>query len=191
MKSIYQAGMLLVVITIIAGIFYPALVTGIGQLLWSEKSNGSLIQRNNEVIGSLLIAQSFKDPKYFWPRPSASNFSALPSGASNLGPTSAALKESIAKRRIELSKDHNMAESNIPLDLLTTSASGLDPHISVDAARIQVKRIAAARGLNTRTAEGTIHTLIDSMLERPQFFILGEERINVLSLNLGLDICCK
>lgn len=186
MKTIYQAGILLVVMTIVSGIFYPSIVTGIGQLIWADKSNGSLIKKGDEIVGSTLIAQQFRKPEYFWPRPSASNYSAMPSGASNLGPTSAALATSIADRRIDIATANDVAPADIPMDLLTASGSGLDPHISVEAAHIQVKRIVKARGLDENSKDA-VEKLIDDQVERRQFWILGERRINVLKLNLALD----
>lgn len=190
MKFIYQAFMLFALMSLIAGVFYPALVTTIGQLIFRDKSMGSLIVLNGEVIGSKLIAQSFKKSQYFWPRPSASNFNALPSFASNRGPTSKILAEQIHKRRRDLSSAHGMMAGNIPADLLTTSASGLDPHISLESARMQVKRIAKARGLDEKQ-KAEVEKLIDDHLDYRQFGILGENRINVLSLNIFLDQCCK
>jgi potassium-transporting ATPase KdpC subunit len=186
MKQIVQAGILLVVTTIISGILYPLLVTGIGQLIWADQCNGSLINKDGRLIGSSLIAQGFTKSKYFWPRPSASNFNTLPSAATNLGPTSAELAKSIAHRRRNLSITHEGTPIHIPMDLLTASGSGLDPHISREAARIQVRRIIEARGLN-RIKESAINKLIDDHLENPPFWLLGEKRINVLSLNLALD----
>lgn len=189
MKLIYQAGILLLMMTVISGILYPALVTGIGQLIWAENSNGSLIKKGNGIIGSALLAQQFKQTKYFWPRPSAGDFSTVPSGASNLSPTSVALAEAIARRRSELAKIHEVAMEDISVDLLTTSASGLDPHISKEAALLQVKRIVAARNLDEK-GKATIQKLINDYLEERQLGFLGEKRINVLSLNLGLDQSC-
>lgn len=190
MKSMCQAGLLLIILTLISGILYPTIVTGIGQLIWHGNSNGSLIKKDDIVIGSSLIAQSFKKPEYFWPRPSASSFSAMPSGASNLGPTSRDLAKQIDGRQTDLSATNSVAKTAIPIDLLTASASGLDPHISVEAARVQVKRIAKARGLNNN-GEALINQLIDDRLENRQFHILGEPRVNVLLLNIELDHCCQ
>jgi len=186
MKILYQAFMLLIITTVISGILYPSIVTGIGQLAWRDKSNGSLIKKGDEIIGSELIAQPFLKPEYFWPRPSASNFSAVPSGASNLGPTSAVLAQQIADRRRDLAKANNIKESEIPMDLLTASASGLDPHISLEAAKIQINRIVEARGLNGE-GKAKIEKLINEQLENRQLGILGQKRLNVLMLNLALD----
>jgi potassium-transporting ATPase KdpC subunit len=186
MKLIYQAALMLLVTTLISGVIYPAIITGIGQLAFKNKSNGSLIRDGDNIIGSELIAQQFKKPEYFWPRPSASNFSALPSGASNLGPTSALLKQQITNRRQEISTAYGIGESEIPMDLLTASGSGLDPHISEEAARIQVHRIVNARHIGN-DKKMQIEKLIDEHVEDRQFGIWGEKRVNVLKLNLALD----
>lgn len=190
MKLVLQAGLLLFVTTLITGVLYPALITGIGQLVWKDKCNGSLVKKGDAIIGSALIAQSFKRQEYFWPRPSASDFNALPSSASNLGPTSADLATLIAKRRHDLAAAHNVRGEDIPPDLLTASGSGLDPHISPESAYLQVNRIMKARGL-ALADHAKIHNLIDQQLEHPQFQIFGEPRINVLLLNLALDQCCS
>lgn len=186
MKILYQAFMMLVITTVISGVFYPSIITGIGQLAWRDKSNGSLIKKGDEIIGSELIAQPFLKPEYFWPRPSASNFNAVPSGASNLGPTSAVLAQQIADRRRDLAKANNIKESEIPMDLLTASASGLDPHISLEAAKVQVNRIAEARGFHEE-GKVKIEKLLDENIENRQLGILGQKRLNVLVLNLALD----
>ena len=185
-----QAFALLLTTTIIAGVLYPAVITGIGQLLLADQSNGSLIKSGDAIIGSKLISQQFNGHHYFWPRPSASNFNAVPSGATNLGPTSATLEKTIASRRSSLASVHGMPEQNIPVDLLTASASGLDPHISLASAHMQIMRIANARGLD-ENGQAKIKKAIDDQLEQPQFGILGEARVNVLLLNLAIDKCCQ
>lgn len=190
MKSLGQACILLVVITLIGGVLYPVGVAAIGQLIWQNKSSGSLVKEDGMFVGSELIAQRFTKPEYFWSRPSASGFSALPSGATNLGPTSAKLAKQIKDRRIAISMANKVLEADIPMDLLTSSGSGLDPHISAAAARLQVNRIALARRLDEK-GKTTLVKLIDDHLEGRQWGILGEQRINVLSLNLGLDRCCS
>lgn len=186
MKIFYQAFMLLIVTTLMFGILYPLLVTGIGQLAFSHQSNGSLVKRGDEIIGSELIAQPFLKPEYFWPRPSACNYNAVPSGASNLGPTSALLAEHIAQRRRDVAQANNNNDLEIPMDLLTTSASGLDPHISLEAAKIQLPRIAAARALNA-SGRAKLEHLLNEHLEARQLGILGQSRLNVLMLNMALD----
>jgi K+-transporting ATPase ATPase C chain len=186
MKMLFQSGIFLLVMSLISGVLYPAIVSSIGQLLWPEKCNGSLIKKNDQIIGSALIAQEFKRPDYFWPRPSASNFNALPSGASNLGPTSVDLAKKIGSRLSDLSQLNSLEKSEIALDLVTSSASGLDPHISIKAARNQINRIAAARGFNEER-KAKLEGLIDKLTEGPELWVLGEQRLNVLMLNLGLD----
>lgn len=184
MKSLYQICALLLLMTMITGILYPALVTGIGNIFLTKQSQGSLIKNGSAILGSSLIAQSFEQNQYFWPRPSASHYNAVPSGASNLGPTSAARAQAIKDRRALL-KEKGMIDL-APKDLLTTSASGLDPHISSESAKVQVSRIISARGLN-EDYKATINKLIDDQIEGKQLGFLGEKRVNVLLLNLELD----
>jgi K+-transporting ATPase ATPase C chain len=190
MKSLGQGCILLVVITLISGVLYPLGVTAIGYLIWQHKSNGSLIKEDGMFVGSELIAQRFTKPEYFWSRPSASSFNAVPSGATNLGPTSANLAKQIKERRAAISLMNKVSEADIPIDLLTSSGSGLDPHISARAARLQMNRIVLARGLDDK-GQATLMKLIDDLLEGRQWGIFGEERINVFSLNLSLDRCCS
>lgn len=187
MRVLFQAMMMVVLLTLIGGVMYPAVVTVIGQALWPEESNGSLVKVNDTIVGSALLAQSFKQPKYFWPRPSASNYGTLPSGASNLGPTSAELLKQIAERRRSLSAANPNAPSSIPIDALTASASGLDPHISLQSATMQVERVGRARGLSD-SKKVDLMALINNHYENRQLRIFGEPRINVLLLNLELDI---
>lgn len=185
-KEVLQSCLVLLLISLLSGVIYPLIVFALGQLLWPHKSNGSLMYKNDIVTGSSLIAQGFVKPEYFWPRPSASNFNANPSGASNLGPTSGDLRLAIAQKREELAKMLHGEQQEIPIDLITTSASGLDPHISKAAAFIQAQRIAQARALGD---DGLmrVRELIKKHIEKPQGSILGEERVNVLLLNLALD----
>ncbi len=188
MKSILQSSLMLLILTLISGVIYPLVITGIGQLFWPDLCNGSLIKRDQVVIGSELIAQRFIRPEYFWPRPSASDYNAVPSSASNLGPTSETLAKLIKTRRENLLKA--FGDKDLPMDLLTASGSGLDPHISLAAALIQVKRIVTARKLG-ENGLALINDVIDKQHEYRQFGILGEDRVNVLSLNLALDRCCS
>ncbi len=168
-----------VIFTVLTGFLYPLLMTGLGKLFFSESVSGNLLSVRGKVIGSSLIAQKFENPKYFSGRPSAADFATVPSGASNLGATSAPLKEAIEKRKVTLGKD-------APVDLLTTSGSGLDPHISREGAKYQIAKILSARKLPPEKAF-EVESLIDKNLESLQFGILGTERINVLLLNLALD----
>jgi len=176
---------LLLAMTVICGGFYPLLITGIAQVSLPDKANGSIIyNQKGEAVGSLLIAQRFREAKYFWPRPSAGEYATLPSAASNKGPASAELKKVVDERRTALSE--TAGTNPIPADLLFASGSGLDPHISKAAARLQVERISAARKF-TNAQKASLYALIDQITEGPQWRIWGEERVNVLMLNVALD----
>jgi len=175
--------------TILTGLLYPLFITGIAKVFFSEKAGGSMIKQNGIIMGSELIGQNFSEPQYFWPRPSATNYNAMPSGGSNLGPTSAELKKEIENRRKQLISA-NGGNENIPADLLFGSASGLDPDISPQAARYQIDRILAARDLD-HSSKTLLLNLIDEHIERPDLGVLGEPRINVLKLNLALDSLLK
>ena len=184
MKLIIQSILLTIVFTVLTGVLYPLAITGIAQLAFRDKANGSLIERDGKIIGSELLAQPFTGARYFWPRPSAGGYATVPSGASNLGPTSAALQSNVAARAAAIRAANELpADATVPADLLFTSGSGLDPHISPDAARLQVARVATARGVS----EESIKALIERFIEPPQFGFLGEPRVNVLLLNLALD----
>ncbi len=176
MKTITQALRFLIVLTLLTGVVYPVAVTALSKVLFAKQANGSLITVGEKTIGSELLAQKFADPKYFWPRPSGSDYATVASGATNKGPTSADLVKALSERREKLGKD-------APADLLTASGSGLDPHLSPAAAHFQIARIAAARKL----PESAIAALIESKTEAPQLGILGEPRVNVLALNRALD----
>ena len=176
MKIILQALRLFAVITLLTGIAYPLAMTELVGVLFPKQAQGSLIEVNGKVIGSDLLAQKFEAPKYFWPRPSVADYATVASGASNKGPTSADLRKAIDQRREKFGAD-------APEDLLTASGSGLDPHLSPEAARFQVARVAAARGLPNER----LHELIDRETEAPQWGLFGEPRVNVLRLNRALD----
>ena len=176
MKIALQSIRIYLVITLLTGVIYPLAMTGVAQLLFPKQANGSRIIENGKLVGSDLIAQKFESPKYFWPRPSAADYATVASGASNKGPTSADLKKSIEERREKFG-------TNAPVDLLTASGSGLDPHISPEAARLQIPRIAAARNMSIHK----ISELVDQTIEQPQLGFLGEPRVNVLQLNRALD----
>ncbi len=169
--------------TCLTGLVYPFAVTGIGDVFFPEKVRGSIVYDNGRPIGSLLIEQQFKNRKYFWPRPSAAGFSPLPSNASNLGPTSVDLKMAFDKRRRQLSKADPDMVTEPPQDLLFASGSGLDPDISPQAAIYQVRRVAKAR----RMAFNQVMDLVQKYVQRRQWDIFGEPRVNVLELNLALD----
>ena len=170
-------------LTIITGVIYPLFVTGMSQVLFSDQSNGSLIIVDGEPVGSELIGQQFDDPKYFWGRLSAAGYNAAASSGSNYGPLNPALMDMVQARIDALKAADPDNTLPIPVDLVTASASGLDPHISVAAALYQVSRVAAARGLS----EADVQSLVDEYTEDRQFGFLGEPRVNVLLLNLALD----
>jgi K+-transporting ATPase ATPase C chain len=174
------------IFTLLTGIIYPLLITGIAQVIFPHQANGSLIVQNGQAVGSNLIGQSFDDPRYFWGRLSATSpypYNAASSTGSNLGPSSPALTDEVKARIAALKAADPTNNSPIPVDLVTSSGSGLDPNISVAAALYQVPRVAKARGLN----DEVIRSLVDRFTEGRQFGVLGEPRINVLELNLALD----
>lgn len=173
--------------TVVCGIAYPLLITGIAQLAFPEKANGSLIVQDNKVIGSELIGQKFDSGSYFWSRPSATDYSSMPSGGSNLGSTSSKLKQLIADRKAQWIKSNPTSDpEKIPSEMLLASASGLDPHISLKSALLQVDRIVKVRNLDDSKKQQLLKS-ISELSEAPQFSFLGENRINVLALNLELD----
>jgi K+-transporting ATPase ATPase C chain len=170
-------------LTILTGVIYPLLVTGLAQTLFPYQANGSLIWNDGRIYGSELIGQQFDAPQYFWGRPSTAGYNAAASSGSNYGPMNPALMESIQTRIDALYTADPDNTLPIPVDLVTASGSGLDPHISVAAAMYQVSRVAAARGWS----EADVRALVDQYTEARQFGVLGEPRVNVLLLNLALD----
>ncbi len=177
MKQFRPAITLLIVFTAILGFMYPLVVTGIVQLVFAKQANGSLIEINGKVIGSELIGQPFASERYFHSRPSAVNYDAANSGGSNQGPLNNSLKEAMQRAKCNVQKDCN---ASVPSDLLTASASGLDPHIRVESAMIQVSRVAKARGWS----EASVKAVVEQQIER---FPFSDPIVNVLKLNLALD----
>ncbi len=172
------------VLTLLTGILYPLAVTGISQAAFSYQANGSVIMVDGQAVGSELIAQKFTHPAYFWPRPSAGDFGTVSSGVSNKGPTSKDLQATIKERADALRKTHGLsAKAPVPDELVTTSGSGLDPHLSPAGAEFQAERVATARQLSLQT----VQALIRDNTEARQLGILGEPRVNVLKLNLALN----
>jgi potassium-transporting ATPase KdpC subunit len=184
MKLLIQSILLTIVFTVLTGVIYPLVMTGIAQVAFHDKANGSLIERNGQVVGSELLAQQFTGDKYFWPRPSAGSYATVPSGASNLGPTSQALQSNVTANAAAFRAGNKLAaDAPVPADMVFTSASGLDPHISPESARLQVARVAAARNLGA----DQVNALVEKFVESPQWGIFGEARVNVLRLNVALD----
>jgi potassium-transporting ATPase KdpC subunit len=185
-RSIRPALSLLLAMTILLGIGYPLLITGIAKLAFARQAEGSLIHEDGKLIGSTLIGQSFSDPKYFWGRPSATSpqpYNGLASGASNLGPLNPALLDAVKANAKALHDADPENRQPIPVDLVTASGSGLDPEISIAAAQYQAARVARARNLTVERIEA----LIDAHEEGRLFGFIGERRVNVLTLNLALD----
>jgi K+-transporting ATPase ATPase C chain len=187
MKTLFRPALsLFILLSLVTGLAYPLLVTGLAQLLFPREAAGSLVMKDGKAVGSTLIGQPFSDAKYFWSRPSATSpqpYNAAASGGSNLGPANPALADAV-KSRIEALRAADPGNSRpVPVDLVTASASGLDPHISVAAARYQAPRVARER----RLALEQVNALVDHNSESILFGILGEPRVNVLALNLALD----
>ena len=185
-RELRPAIIVFLILSIVTGALYPLIVTGIAQAVFPRQANGSLIERDGKLIGSALIGQPFSDAKYFWSRPSATTafpYDPSSSSGSNLGPMNPALTDAI-KARIDALHEADPSQTNpIPIDLVTASGSGLDPHISPAAAAYQVPRIARVRGLS----EDRVRDLVLRYTEGRQWTVFGEPRVNVLKLNLALD----
>ena len=186
LSTIRTAILSVLVLTLVTGIAYPLVVTGIAQLLFPQAANGSVIERDGKPVGSALIGQPFSDPRYFWSRPSATApfpYNSASSGGSNLGPTNPALTDAV-KQRIDALRAADPANAApVPVDLVTASGSGLDPQISPAAAEYQVARVARARGMSA----DAVRKLVAGATEGRELGVLGEPRVNVLALNLALD----
>ena len=189
MKLIIQSIRQTLLWSIVAGIAYPLAITLIAQVAFKDKANGSLVMRDGKIIGSAMLAQQFQGTNYFWPRPSACTYGCSASGlvsssGSNLGPTSGTLKTNVENNIASFISGNNLPTNTVvPPDMVFASASGLDPHISPEAARLQIARVAASRGVN----EEKIKALVERFTEPPQWGFLGQARVNVLLLNVALD----
>lgn len=186
LKQLKIAAILFGLLTVLTGLLYPALITGIAQLVFPYQANGSLITQNGQVVGSALIGQQFDDPKYFWGRLSATGdhpYNASASGGSNFGPTNPALHKQVDDRIAALKAADPDNTMPVPVDLVTASGSGLDPHISIAAARYQANRVSRLRGIQLQQ----VMDLIYQHTEGRTLGFLGEPRVNVLELNLAID----
>ena len=186
LRELKPALLILIAFTVLTGLVYPFVVTGLAQVIFPHRANGSLIERDGKAIGSELIGQPFSSPKYFWSRPSATSpypYNAASSSGSNQGPTNPALTDAVAARIKALRDADPENKAPVPVDLVTASASGLDPHISLAAAEYQLKRVAKARNIDPTT----VRALVSQYTEGRQLGFLGEPGVNVLKLNLALD----
>ena len=180
-KNLITAVLMTITTTVLLGIIYPLVVTALAQGLFPEKANGQLIRANGKIVGSRILGQSFTSPNYFHPRPSAVNYDPTNSNGSQLGPTNHQLIDRV-KRDVSTLRAEN-PNAPVPIDLVTTSASGLDPEITPAAAEFQIPRVAKARGIS----ESDLRRVVAAHTQGRQLGILGEPRINVLELNLALD----
>lgn len=186
LTTMRNAIMSIIIFTIITGLVYPLIVTGFAQMIFPAQANGSIINMNGNAVGSALLGQQFDDPRYFWGRPSATMpypYNGAASSGSNLGPNNPVLDKAIQERASALRAADREEPTMIPIDLVTASGSGLDPHISPAAATYQLRRVAKARGIE----EAKVRVLVAANTEDRQFGILGEPRVNILKLNLSLE----
>ncbi|MDR3628023.1 MAG: potassium-transporting ATPase subunit KdpC [Ignavibacteriaceae bacterium] len=190
-ESIKNSVKILLFFTLLTGLIYPVIISGIGQMLFSIKANGSMLTKNDQIVGSRLIGQKFTSKRYFWPRPSAIDYNPMPSGGSNLALTSKVLVQQYNDNKAAFIKDNLLKDTaSVPSDVLFASASGVDPDISKEAAVLQVKRICEARKFNAEKKQVLLN-LIDKQTEKRQLGFLGEEVVNVLVLNIKLDEISK
>lgn len=183
-KLFIQSIRQLVVWTILTGLVYPVAITLVSQAAFKDKANGSILVSGTNDVGSSLLAQQFTGSNYFWPRPSSCTYTTLPSGASNLGPTSGALKTNVMGNADSLRSAHGLdTNASVPAELVFASGSGVDPHITPEGALFQVKRVAKSRGIEVEK----LTKFVESFVEQPQFGIFGDARVNVLLMNLALD----
>jgi potassium-transporting ATPase KdpC subunit len=188
MRQLRSSILIFLVLTVLTGLIYPLAVTGLAQVIFPHQANGSLIEKDGKPVGSALIGQPFAGPRYFWGRPSATSpspYNAVNSGGSNLGPTNPDLIKRVKAdvERIRAANGHAGDQTPVPVDLVTSSASGLDPHISPASAFYQVNRVALARGLDSTA----VRRLVEKHVEGRWLGLIGEARVNVLELNLDLD----
>jgi potassium-transporting ATPase KdpC subunit len=193
MKTFLIALRLFLVMTLLTGVVYPLAVTGIGQGLFAHQANGSVLKSavlkgaQNQARGSELLAQKFDSVIYFQARPSACDYGTVASGASNKGPTSEALQKAVQERRTAFRTSNSLAPTqDVPPEMAFASGSGLDPHISLEAARMQITRVANARGFDAERTKA-LSNLIERSVEQPQFGIFGNARVNVVTLNVAVD----
>lgn len=191
MKILLPAVRMFIALTVLTGVVYPLIVTGIAQAVFPKQAGGSLVTADGNIVGSALLAQRFSSNKYFWPRPSAgddgTNYATVPSSASNLGPTSSNLVATVQARLAGFRAANGLASNApVPAEMVFTSSSGLDPDISPEAARLQIDRVAKARHFSPEQKQ-KLAALVERSIEPPQLDFLGEPRVNVLKLNLALD----
>jgi len=188
-KLIIQSVLQTILWSIVAGVIYPVIMTLFVQAVFPKQANGSLVEQDGKLIGSALLAQQFQGSNYFWPRPSACSYGTGPTGitassGSNLGPTSGALHSNAMNNAAAFISGNNLPSNTVvPADMIFASASGLDPHISPESARLQVSRVAVSRGMS----EDKVRELAEQFVEPPQWGFLGQARVNVLLLNVALD----
>ncbi|MFN8257464.1 MAG: potassium-transporting ATPase subunit KdpC [Bacteroidales bacterium] len=187
MKTLFNALMLFLILTLVTGVAYPLFITGVAQIAFHENANGSLIVKDKTIAGSELIGQQFDSVIYFTSRPSVLNYNPLPSGGSNYGLTNTKLKNLVDERKKNfIGFNHLDSNTVVPSEMLFASGSGLDPHISPEAALLEVDRISKARNFNNAQVQN-LKKLIENNTELPQYLLFGQKRINVLKLNMELD----